>query len=92
MPRLPFLPREEKFFELFEKSALNMVKAAQRLKELIDNWDNIEGRVAEITELENEGDTITHQIMEQLHRSFVTPLGCKLVGTLCPSEDIRRSG
>ena len=50
-----------------------MVKAAKGLKGLVDTWDNTEGRVAEITELEHVGDTITHQIMEQLNRTFVTP-------------------
>ncbi|MFC2035258.1 DUF47 domain-containing protein [Chloroflexota bacterium] len=71
--RFPFLPRANKFFELFEKSAQNMVKAAQKLKDLVDTWENVEERVGEITELEHEGDIITHQIMEQLHRTFVTP-------------------
>jgi len=73
MFKFPFMPREQKFFDLFEQSARNMVKAAQGLKGLVDNWNNIEGRVGEITELEHEGDTITHQIMAQLHRTFVTP-------------------
>ena len=73
MFRFPFIPREEKFFDLFEGSARNMVKAAQGLKEMVDNWNNVEGRVSEITELEHHGDIITHQIMEQLHRTFVTP-------------------
>ena len=73
MFRFPFMPREEKFFELFEGSARNMVKAAHKLKELVDTWEDVGGRVAEITELEHEGDTITHQIMEQLNRTFVTP-------------------
>jgi len=67
------MPREEKFFELFEASARNMVKAAQKLKELVNTWDNVDQRVSEITELEHEGDTITHQIMEQLNRTFVIP-------------------
>jgi len=71
--RFPFIPREEKFFDLFEDSAQNMVKAAQKLKELVDTWENTEERLNEITELEHEGDTLTHQIMEQLNRTFVTP-------------------
>ena len=50
-----------------------MVKAAQVLKELVDTWDDVEKRVGQITELEHEGDTITHQIMALLHRTFVTP-------------------
>lgn len=73
MFRFPFMPREEKFFELFEASAQNMVKAAQKLKELVDTWEDVAGKANEITELEHEGDTITHQVMEQLNRTFVTP-------------------
>ena len=71
--RFPFIPREEVFFPLFEASAQNMVKAAQSLKELVDNWQDVEQKVNEITELEHQGDTITHEIVAQLHRTFVTP-------------------
>jgi predicted phosphate transport protein (TIGR00153 family) len=71
--KFPFIPREEKFFDLFEQSAQNVVKAAHKLKELVDVWENVEGKVGEITELEHEGDTITHQIMAQSHRTFVSP-------------------
>jgi len=71
--KFPFIPREEKFFDLFEQGTRNMVKAAQGLKELVDTWENVEEKVGEITELEHQGDTITHQIMAQLHRTFVTP-------------------
>ena len=71
--RLPFIPREEKFFDLFQASAENMVKAANSLKEMVDSWEHVEGKVAEITELEHKGDTITHEIMSRLNRTFVTP-------------------
>jgi len=71
--KFPFIPREEKFFDLFEQSARNMVKTAQGLKELLENWENVGIKVAEITELEHEGDSITHQIIAQLHGTFVTP-------------------
>ncbi len=87
MFRFPFIPREEKFFELFDGSAQNMVKAAQRLKQLVDNWKNVEGTVSEITELEHEGDSITHQIMEQLHRTFVTPFDREDIALLAHSLD-----
>ena len=71
--KFTFIPREEKFFDLFQESAQNMVKTAQRLKEMVDTWEHVEGRVGEITELEHQGDTITHDIMARLHRTFVTP-------------------
>jgi hypothetical protein len=81
------MPREEKFFDLFEGSALNMVNAAKKLKELIDTWENVEEKVNEITELEHTGDTITHQISERLHRSFVTPFDREDIARLAHSLD-----
>ena len=85
--KFPFIPREEKFFDLFQESAQNAVKAAQVLKEMVDTWKNIEGRVGEITELEHNGDTITHQIMAQLHRTFVTPFDREDIALLAHTLD-----
>ncbi len=87
MFKFPFIPREEKFFELFEESARNMVKASQALKEMINTWEFVGERVAEIRELEHVGDTITHQIMEQLHRTFITPFDREDIALLAHTLD-----
>jgi len=87
MARLPFLPREQKFFDLFEESAQNIIKASKALKEMIDTWQFIDSRVAEITELEHEGDTITHQIIHLLHRTFVTPFDREDIALLAHTLD-----
>ncbi len=87
MFRFPFVPREEKFFDLFEGSARNMVKAAQGLKDMLDNWGDIGIKVAEITEFEHEGDSITHQIMALLHRTFVTPFDREDIALLAHTMD-----
>ena len=87
MFKFPFIPREEKFFDLFEGSAQNMVKAAQKLKHLVDTWENVGEAVSEITELEHEGDKFTHQIMEQLNRTFVTPFDREDIALLAHSLD-----
>jgi predicted phosphate transport protein (TIGR00153 family) len=85
--RFPFMPREEGFFPLFEESARNMVKAARCLKELVDNWKDVEPKVNEITELEHQGDTITHKIAAQLHRTFVTPFDREDIAQLAHTMD-----
>jgi hypothetical protein len=85
--RFPFIPREESFFDLFEESARNMVMVARRLKELVDNWQDIERKVSEITELEHQGDTITHKIVAQLHRTFITPFDREDIAQLAHSLD-----
>ncbi len=87
MFKFPFIPREDKFFGLFEESAHNMVKAAQGLKQMVDSWEYINGKIAEISELEHQGDTITHQIMEQLNRTFVTPFDREDIALLAHTLD-----
>ena len=87
MARLPFLPREQKFFDLFEESARNIIRASQALKEMIDSWQFIDSRVAEITELEHEGDSIAHQIISLLHRTFVTPFDREDIALLSHTLD-----
>jgi hypothetical protein len=84
---MPFLPREHKFFDLFEASAKNISKASKALKEMLDSWQFIDSRVAEITELEHEGDSITHQIISMLHRTFVTPFDREDIAMLAHQLD-----
>jgi predicted phosphate transport protein (TIGR00153 family) len=85
--KFSFVPREEKFFELFVDSARNMVKTARGLKDMLDNWGNIGVKAAEITELEHEGDSITHQIAALLHRTFVTPFDREDIALLSHTMD-----
>lgn len=85
--KFSFIPREEKFYDLFDASAKNMVEAAHRLQEMVEKWDNIDGRVAEIVELEHKGDTITHDIMARVHRTFVTPFDREDIVQLAHSLD-----
>lgn len=74
MVRFSIIPREPKFFDLFEKSVANVAAAAKELANLFEDYTNVPQKVARIVELEHRGDFITHQIIEQLHRSFLTPL------------------
>jgi predicted phosphate transport protein (TIGR00153 family) len=71
--RFSFIPKEEKFFDLFEESAKNLVDVAGCLKDLFESPKDVGGQVAHITELEHVGDRITHKIIARLHRTFVTP-------------------
>ena len=87
MFKFHLIPREEKFFDLFEQSARNMVKTAQGLKKLVDTWEDIEGMVGEIAGLEHEGDEITHRIMAQLHRTFITPFDREDIALLVHTLD-----
>lgn len=85
--KFPFIPRDEKFFDLIEASARNMVRAAEGLKGMIDTWENVGEKVDEITDLEHQGDTITHQIMAMLHRTFITPFDREDIALLAHTMD-----
>ena len=85
--KLFFIPRERKFFDLFEAGTANTVKIAGKLKDLVDTWEDVKAKVDEIDELEHAGDTITHNIIEQLHRTFVTPFDHEDIAALAHSLD-----
>jgi predicted phosphate transport protein (TIGR00153 family) len=71
--KLNFVPQEERFFELFDQAAQNVVKGAGLLLELVGDTSRAETLRREIEEVEHEGDIITHEIADRLNRTFVTP-------------------
>ncbi len=70
---MQLIPRDEKFYDLFREQAENIHKAAGMLKELFDDFRDVEKRASEIKFLEHKGDQITHQLMMKLNRTFITP-------------------
>jgi predicted phosphate transport protein (TIGR00153 family) len=87
MVKFNLVPREAKFFDLFEQMAKTTVIAARDLKKLVDDWTDIEQSVAVINEIEHEGDTTTHQIMYQLNRTFITPFDREDIAMLANALD-----
>ena len=73
---MPFtlLPKEEKFFALFEEQAEHLCEAAKVFKELLENWSVSSPLVEKIRDIEHESDIITHEIIDRLNRTFITPL------------------
>jgi hypothetical protein len=67
------LPRSIHFFELFISHADNLALVAGRLLEMVEQFDRLEDRVAEIQALEKRGDEIDREIERQLENAFVTP-------------------
>jgi uncharacterized protein len=69
-----FAPKEREFFDLFEEAARNAVRAAELLEHLLEHWpDGGTDTLAEIVDCEHVGDRITHDIIQRLNHSFVTP-------------------
>jgi uncharacterized protein len=71
--RLPFIPREEKFFELFVEDAQNVLAGARLLEEFFRSYDQRERLASQLRDLERKGDGISHDIGHKLEKTFVTP-------------------
>jgi predicted phosphate transport protein (TIGR00153 family) len=68
------MPREGKFFELFNQHAEQMLLCANELKLLMNNIADIEFHARKIKGFESAADRITHETMHLLHHTFITPL------------------
>jgi predicted phosphate transport protein (TIGR00153 family) len=68
------IPKDDVFFDLFEKASANCLKAAQELFAFFDRYDDLEERMRRIKELEHIGDELTHEVIERLNQTFITPL------------------
>ncbi|MCX7919055.1 MAG: DUF47 family protein [bacterium] len=70
-----FIPKEEKFFDMFQDQANHVVKAAKALVNILENYslETIDTKAAEIRTAEHEGDILCHDIIRKLNQTFVTP-------------------
>lgn len=68
------LPKDQRFFELFEKMTATIVEAARYLESVIEDLEDLEVRLVRLKELEHEGDVITHDTANRLNKTFLTPL------------------
>jgi hypothetical protein len=81
------LPKDEKFFEMFLNAAKNIQEAAKLLKEMLESGKNFDRYVREIKELEHAGDKMTHEIINKLNKTFVTPFDREDIYDLCRALD-----
>lgn len=68
------LPKEGKFFDLFNEHAEFCVKGAKEMVALMTNFDDLEIRVHAIEGIEKQADKVTHATLDALHKTFITPL------------------
>jgi uncharacterized protein Yka (UPF0111/DUF47 family) len=68
------LPREGKFFDLFNQHADLAAAAAIQLKALLADLSELEMRSRAIEKNEKQADRITHETVQLLHKTFITPL------------------
>jgi predicted phosphate transport protein (TIGR00153 family) len=69
-----FAPRDREFFDLFEEAAGNILRAADLLDRMLRNYPDTKELARDILLCEQEGDRITHDIVQRLNQTFVTPI------------------
>ena len=69
-----FVGRDIQYFELFEAAATNIVRAAELLEEMLRDWPDSQSLGRDIVVCEQDGDRITHDIIQRLNQTFVTPI------------------
>ena len=82
-----FLPRDERFYDLFEASVKKVLEGATQLEQLFKDFKEVPTRVKQIKDVEHEADLITHNTIEMLNRTFVTPLDREDIHNLISSLD-----
>ncbi len=70
---LRLTPQKRQFFDLFIQASANAQAIARVLVDLLDDWPESRERLRDIRELEHEGDRLTHEVINLLNRTFVTP-------------------
>jgi uncharacterized protein len=69
-----FLPRDREFFDLFEEAAGNIHRAAELLEQMLRDYPENSELAREILICEQHGDRVTHDIVQRLNNTFVTPI------------------
>lgn len=67
-------PKDENFFTLFARQSALVRKGCDQLHEMMERFDDLDGRAKRLKDVEHEGDLVTHELFERLNRTFITPL------------------
>jgi uncharacterized protein len=67
-------PRDREFFDLFEEAGGNILRAAGLLEEMLRDFPERNELARDILICEQDGDRVTHDIIQRLNQTFVTPI------------------
>jgi len=81
------VPRETKFFDMFAEMSGNLTRGARLLGEILEDFENIEVRVQQLSDIEHAGDDMTHSILTKLNQTFITPFDREDIHKLATSVD-----
>ena len=81
------IPKEEKFFEDFVEMAEQIHRGSILLEQMLAPEQPLWDKADEIKEVEHKCDFLTHEVIQRLHKTFVTPLDREDIHTLARSLD-----
>jgi predicted phosphate transport protein (TIGR00153 family) len=82
-----FTGRDTRYFELFEESAQNAVRAAELLRTFVQELPDQPELAKEISAVESDTDRVTHDIISHLNQTFVTPIEREDILELASAQD-----
>jgi uncharacterized protein len=82
-----FAPKEREFFDLFEEAGANIVRASELLERMVEHWPEHGELARDVLICEQEGDRITHDIVQRLNSTFVTPIDREDIYALASALD-----
>lgn len=87
LKKISLTPKEVDFFGLLRESSAKVLEGARALKELTENYTEVEAKVKRIQEIEHEGDQVTHRIFNRLNKTFITPIESEDIYSLTSKLD-----
>ena len=81
------MPREGKFFDLFNAHADRIVEGSRELAKMIGTFDDLEAHAQRIDAAERAADKITHETITLLHKTFITPFDREQIHALITTMD-----
>src|SRR5262249_43826251 len=85
--RFSLIPREMKFFDMFEEVAAILTRAAGKFLGMVTQFDRLAERSQELKQEEHAGDEVVGRILQALDRSFITPFDREDIHILATSLD-----
>ena len=81
------MPKEGRFFDLFEKHSATLCAGARSLNSLLEGGDAVPAHGAAVARHENDADDVTREVMQHVRRSFITPFDRADIVDLITSMD-----
>ncbi|MCX9026264.1 MAG: DUF47 family protein [Candidatus Methanoperedens sp.] len=81
------IPQDKHFFDMLEDESSNVLSASEALLDMIKNYENTKEKQKRIKDIEHSGDSIVHEIFEELNKNFITPIDHEDISSLASAFD-----